>query len=169
MHSKILQELGIPESYGLDPRLPTYAVASDLVDVEPNIVGVPQRLEPRTADAWSAMKTHAHRGGVELLLVSGFRTLERQADLLRRKLERGIPLADILATNVAPGFSQHHTGRAVDIAAVGCPPLVEAFEDTDAFAWLTQHAATFGFDMPYGRGNALGLAFEPWHWFYGGI
>ncbi|HSG64234.1 MAG TPA: D-alanyl-D-alanine carboxypeptidase family protein, partial [Gammaproteobacteria bacterium] len=29
---------------------------------------------------------------------------------------------------------------------------------------LGTHAARFGFSMPYGRDNAFGIRYEPWHW-----
>ena len=66
--------------------------------------------------------------------------------------------------NAAPGYSEHHTGRAVDLTTPGTPPLLEAFERTAAFAWLERHAARFGFVMTYPRNNPLGVIYEPWHW-----
>jgi len=69
-----------------------------------------------------------------------------------------------LKVNTPPGYSEHHTGRAVDLATPGCPPLTEEFETTAAFAWLVRHAHRFGFTMRYPRGNRFGIAYEPWHW-----
>ena len=46
-------------------------------------------------------------------------------------------------------FSEHHTGRAIDIATPGTRPLTAEFESSAAFVWLEAHAATFGFRMPY--------------------
>ena len=84
--------------------------------------------------------------------------------LFRQKLAAGREIEAILRVNAAPGFSEHHTGRAVDIATPGTRPLTAEFENSKAFAWLTANAATFGFTMPYGRGNVFGFEFEPWHW-----
>jgi len=167
VRSQWLEALGIPASYGTEPALPVYELASELVDVEPNIVGATQRLAPAAAVAWRAMRSRAADDQVQLLLVSGYRSLKRQAQLIQRKLDRGVPLAEILATHAAPGYSQHHTGCAVDVATPGCPPLVGAFVETDAFRWLERHARDFDFVMPYGRDNPVGFAFEPWHWYYG--
>jgi D-alanyl-D-alanine carboxypeptidase len=159
-----LRALGIAPGYGADPFLPRYDDAAALEDVEPNIVGRMQRLAPDTATAWRAMKEAAADDAVTLLIVSGFRSTADQAALIARKLAAGRPIDDILRVNVAPGFSQHHTGRAIDIATPGSRPLTEEFEATAAFAWLTRRASAFGFSMPYGRGNRHGISYEPWHW-----
>ena len=47
-----------------------------------------------------------------LLIVSGFRSIEYQASLIRKKLNAGQSVSEILQVNAAPGFSEHHTGRA---------------------------------------------------------
>ena len=164
INSELFADLGIPPDYGHNPRRPAYADATELEDVEPNIVGKEQRLAPPTARSWRQMKQTAALAGVELLLVSGFRSVRRQTELFRQKLAAGQEIGAILRVNAAPGFSEHHTGRAVDIATPGTRPLTAEFEGSKAFAWLTANAATFDFSMPYGRGNAFGFDYEPWHW-----
>src|SRR5690606_41627176 len=74
----------------------------------------------------------------------------------------------ILEVNAAPGWSEHHSGRAVDISAPGEPPAEESFEATPAFAWLRANAAGLGFTMSYPRDNPHGIVYEPWHWRYDG-
>jgi len=157
-------DLGIPTDYGSRPWRPYHAETTELEDVETNVVGAMQRLAPDTAAAWRRMKQTAALGGVPLLLVSGFRSIRHQADLIRRKLAAGQSIETILTVNAAPGFSEHHSGRAVDIATPGSRPLTVDFEDSKAFAWLTTHAQEFGFEMPYVRNNRYGFAYEPWHW-----
>lgn len=158
------RELGIPADYASDRRLPFFPEARDLVDVGPNLVGRLQRLAPRAAEGWRAMAARAEADGIRLLLVSGFRSFEYQAELIRKKLAQGQPIAEILRVNAAPGFSQHHTGLAVDIATPGSRPLTEDFEQSDAFRWLEAHAGGFGFRMTYPRDNPWGFIYEPWHW-----
>lgn len=157
-------DLKLPSNYGRKPRLPRFKEAAELVDVEPNVVGTMQRLAPEAAAAWREMKLSAAADGVTLLLVSGFRSMRQQAEIIRRKLAAGQSIDEILAVNAAPGFSEHHTGRAVDIATPGSRPLTAEFEHSSAFAWLDENAAAFGFRMPYGRDNRFGFAYEPWHW-----
>lgn len=51
----VLAELGIPDDYGVDPRLPGYDKAQDLVEVEANFTGRVQLLARDTARKWSGM------------------------------------------------------------------------------------------------------------------
>lgn len=157
-------ELGIPDDYGLDGAKPSFEEAVELVEVGPNLVGRMQRLTPETAASWQEMLTAARHDGIMLMIVSGFRDFEYQASLIRKKINAGQSLSEILEVNAAPGFSEHHTGRAVDIASPGSRPLTEEFESSDAFAWLEQHAAEHGFSMTYPRDNPQGFIYEPWHW-----
>ena len=164
MLRELHEELGIPEDYGRDADMPTYAEATELIEVGPNLVGRMQRLTPAAAEQWQAMVAAADQVGIQLLIVSGFRGFDYQAALIRKKIEAGRSLAEVLAVNAAPGFSEHHTGRAVDIATPGSRPLTEEFEDTDAFRWLESRAIEFGFSMTYPRDNPWGITYEPWHW-----
>ena len=157
-------ELGIPVDYGQGGVPPGYDEAQELVEVGPNLVGRMQRLRPEAASQWHAMVAAAEADGVTLLIVSGFRSYEYQAALIRKKINAGQAITDILAVNAAPGHSEHHTGLAVDIATPGSRPLTEEFETSAAFRWLEANAANFGFAMSYPRGNPHGIIYEPWHW-----
>jgi D-alanyl-D-alanine carboxypeptidase len=123
-----------------------------------------QWLVPPAARAWRAMREAARRDGIVLQLVSAYRDVAYQVRLLERKLERGQDLARILSVNAAPGYSEHHSGRAVDVTTPGHAALDEAFERSPAFRWLQDHAGRFGFRLSFPRDNPHGIAFEPWHW-----
>jgi D-alanyl-D-alanine carboxypeptidase len=161
----LMIELDIPENYGSDPLLPIYAEAIELVEAGPNIVGRMQSLTTDTATAWQGMLKATQAEAIELVMVSGFRSIEYQAGLIRNKLAAGQAISEILQVNVAPGYSQHHTGNAIDIATPGYKPLVEEFENSPAFAWLKEHAGRFGFTLSYPRNNPEGIAYKPWHWY----
>lgn len=163
-HQRIHQDLGIPADYGREDQLPYYAEATELIEIGPNLVGRMQSLAPEAAVRWQQMVEVASAAGIRLLIVSGFRSFDYQAQLIRNKLNDGQSIEDILMVNAAPGFSQHHTGRAVDIATPGSRPLTEEFEESDGFAWLQESAADFGFSMTYPRDNRFGFVYEPWHW-----
>ena len=164
MLRELHSELGIPGNYGQDGNRPVFEEATDLVEVGPNLVGRMQRLTSATARQWTDMQAAAAGEGVILLIVSGFRSVDYQARLIRKKINAGQSVTEILTVNAAPGFSEHHTGRAIDIASPGSRPLTEEFEDSAAFRWLQNRAAGFGFSMSYPRDNAGGFIYEPWHW-----
>ncbi len=153
----------------IDPsalKTPLQQTASQLVDAEKDCFGRPCKLHPQANKAWQRMKSTAAADGIEIQLVSGYRSMTYQAHLITKKLAEGQDLKDILSTNAAPGHSEHHTGCAVDITTNDETPLEESFAETKAFAWLTEHADSHGFTMTYPKENELGIMYEPWHWCY---
>lgn len=134
----------------------------DFVGFAPD--GRPMFLAPKAAAAWRAMQSTALVEGIVLESVSTFRSIAHQHALIARKLARGDGIAQVFAVNAVPGYSEHHSGRAIDLGTPGCAPLDEAFEHTPAFAWLQRHADTFGFRLSYPRDNRHGVIYEPWHW-----
>ena len=127
-----------------------------------------QWLHPAALRAFRRMQAAAADASVDFDLISAWRSHRYQAAMLRRKLRRGLPWATILSVSAPPGYSEHHTGCAVDIASREGDPLEESFEQTPAYEWLSTHATAFGFRMSSPRDNAEGYAYEPWHWFYVG-
>jgi D-alanyl-D-alanine carboxypeptidase len=123
-------------------------------------------LLPRVARRFVALQRAAAVDGIALQLVSGFRSAAYQARILERKRARGATMASILAVNAAPGYSEHHGGRAVDLAMPGHPTIEEGFEHSPAFTWLTKHAARFRLRLSYPRDNPHGIVYEPWHWYF---
>ena len=114
--------------------------------------------------AWQRMRAAALTDGVVLEAISGYRSHAYQAGIFARKQARGLSVAQILTVNAAPGFSEHHSGLALDISTPGEPAAEESFETTPAFAWLQTHACRFGFALSYPRDNPHGIVYEPWHW-----
>ncbi len=143
---------------------PRFVEAADLVGVGSDLHRRPARLIPEAAAAWSGMRQAAADEAVTLWLVSAFRSIARQAGIVRTKRRAGQSWDAILRVSAYPGFSEHHTGRAIDVVSPGCPRLVEAFSETPEFAWLENRAGAFGFSLSYPRGNPAGVDYEPWHW-----
>lgn len=121
-------------------------------------------LVSSAAEAWRCLKAAALVDGIDLYIVSAFRSIDRQAEIVRRKLEAGVAVESILTICAPPGFSEHHTGRAVDISTPGSRALEVEFDKTPAYAWLTGRAAEFGYYLSYPIGNSCGYQYEPWHW-----
>jgi zinc D-Ala-D-Ala carboxypeptidase len=163
---ELCAELGVPASYAEQHSLQRIAEPLRLHYAGRDYVGRTLWLQHGAARAWPAMRRMAADAGVDLEAVSGFRSAAYQAGILRRKLERGMTIEQALAINTAPGYSEHHSGRAIDIGTPGSPAAEEIFETTPAFAWLRQHARQFGFRMSYPRDNPHGVVYEPWHWYY---
>ena len=168
MLEKIHQGLGIPADYASSCGMPMHEDCPDLVAVGEDAFGRPARLERQTAQAWQRLQQAASAAGVVLHLVSAYRSTDYQRELIERKLARGLLIADILKVNAAPGYSEHHSGRAIDIGTPGFAALEEEFEKSEAFAWLLAHASRFGFRLSFPRNNRFGVMYEPWHWFYAG-
>lgn len=159
---------GVPPGYAEDHHLPLVVEPARLFDAGRDYVGRSLWLEHGARRDWLAMRAAAATEGIALDAVSGFRSLEYQAGIWRRKLDRGLPVADILAINVPPGYSEHHSGRALDLTTPGCGAAEPEFADTAAFAWLTRHAHRFGFTMSFPEDNIHGVMYEPWHWCHQG-
>ncbi len=159
-------ELNIPEDYAQSSGLEMQLPPSLLRDVGKDMFDRQQRLAASAADAWLAMRQAAEQDGVSLLLVSAFRPASLQAELLHNKLAAGETIEQALTAVAAPGYSEHQSGRAIDVACAGCPVLETEFEDTPTFAWLQRNAASFGFYLSYPRDNSHGIMYEPWHWCY---
>lgn len=129
----------------------------------------PLWLHADAARAWGHLRHAARRDGIALDAISGWRSHYYQLGIFERKRARGQAVDDILAVNAAPGFSEHHSGLALDIGTPGEPPAEETFEATPAFAWLQANAAAHGFTLSYPRGNPHGIVHEPWHWRFGAV
>jgi D-alanyl-D-alanine carboxypeptidase len=164
----ILAELGISTDLIEARGLPLCAEPDALEVAEIGDDGREYRLTPHAAAAWRRMKQAAAAEGVVLNLISAFRSVDRQVEILREKLADGATLEEILSASAPPGYSEHHTGRAIDIATDEAAPLEIEFERTPAFAWLRRNAARFDFVLSFPEGNRYGYQYEPWHWFYTG-
>lgn len=162
----LLDSLGIYADRLARMRLPFHPVATALTDAETDRNGVVHQLTPEATAAWHAVKHAARQDGIMIEIVSAFRDIDCQADIIRDKISRAMPMEKILTLSAPPGYSEHHTGRAIDINTPGCEPREAPFGDTAAFQWLLRHARRFGFVMSYPMGNAEGFICEPWHWCY---
>ncbi len=161
-----LQQLGLDEDYGTRTGLEPVAEPVALAFAGRDRYLRPLWLSRAAASAWLQMQQQAAREGVLLEAISGYRSHAYQLGIFERKLARGLTVAEILAVNAAPGYSEHHGGHALDIGTPGEPPAEESFEHTPAFHWLRQQAARHGFHMSYPRDNPHGIVYEPWHWRY---
>ncbi len=111
--------------------------------IETKSIGGGRQLRSDAADAFNRMRDAARRDGVNLNVVSAFRTMESQRSLYRAWQNGTGNLA------AAPGYSNHQGGTALDIQT-------NRSRNSAAYRWLAQNGAQFGF--------ANTVRSEPWHW-----
>ncbi|APB35046.1 peptidase M15B and M15C DD-carboxypeptidase VanY/endolysin [Gloeomargarita lithophora Alchichica-D10] len=161
-----------------EPTPAPIVTPGDLLGHLPYSEASPQDLQAVTADgrvklhrdaaqAFLAMQKAARAEGVILVPLSGFRTRQDQQTLFYDvKAERLQQVTERAQVSAPPGYSEHHTGYALDMGD-GKKPATHieiTFEQTAAFAWLKKRAAQFHFELSFPPNNAQGISYEPWHW-----
>lgn len=132
-----------------------------------------EQVDLRMYDALTAMFDAAAKEEVWFWVASGYRSVEQQEVILDRavkeNMDQGMTEEDAreeaLRTIARPGYSEHHTGLAVDLNDVS-----DNFEETEAYRWLSQHAADYGFVQRYKKEKVsiTGIDNESWHYRYVG-
>ncbi|MEA5422969.1 MULTISPECIES: M15 family metallopeptidase [unclassified Synechococcus] len=128
-------------------------------------------LKPEAAAAVGAMQRAAAADGVDLVVLSAFRSIALQKSIFFDiKAERNQSAQERARVSAPPGFSEHSTGYAVDLGDGRDPAtnLSEAFDRTEAFRWLQANAARFHFQLSFPQNNPQGVSYEPWHWRFEG-
>ncbi len=146
--------------------MPQYPEEHLLVEFEDN--GRLFQLHPDVLIAWERMRDTARGHRVQLHLVSAFRSIKRQSEIVEKKRMKGLSDEDIFKVSARPGYSEHHTGKAIDLTTPGFLALEEEFENSEAFKWLIKNGNRFGFYLSYPRDNKYGIIYEPWHWCFKG-
>jgi LAS superfamily LD-carboxypeptidase LdcB len=155
----------------------------------------PPRLHADVAAALLTMAAAAREDGIQLAVVSSFRSFEHQVAIWNGKYQGERPLLDrsgraldragldessmveaILVWSALPGASRHHWGTDVDVVDAASAPegyrpqlTAEEFHPRGVFAklegWLSANMGQFGFFRPYSR-DLGGVQPEPWHLSY---
>jgi len=162
--ARLLERIGIPGDYGRRRALRLQPESRQLATIGSDTQGRDIMLHPKAAMAWYALRNAAQGDGIELQVVSAFRSVGRQVAIIENKRQAGQSVEEILHTSAAPGYSEHHAGFALDLCCPGSRLLDQSFENTVAFEWLAGNAHRHGFGMSYPRNNRHGIAYEPWHW-----
>lgn len=143
------------------------------------VKGGGQSLDYRVAPHYNDMVSAAEADGISLIPVSGYRSVERQRTNFERKINyyKGLGYSKAEATRLAseivlmPSTSEHNAGLAMDFGTNGNYTLDENFAKTDAFRWLSENAADYGFILRYPEDaqDITMVTYEPWHWRYVGV
>lgn len=144
--------------------------------LEEAVAGSGVYLDYRVAPHYQKMYDAAKADGVTLTPNSGYRSYETQKNNFNNKINLYVSQGydKVTATQNAariilpPGTSEHNAGLAMDIGWV-----TEDFENSAAFAWLSEHAQDYGFIMRYPKSedkqSITEIIYEPWHWRYVGV
>lgn len=125
-----------------------------------------EKLHSEAALALMKLIYAARDEGVWIIPVSGFRTIADQEKLFQAQVRKAGSEAAAAKISAPPGYSEHHTGYAIDLADGHYPnqDITGDFQQTGAFRWLIQHASEFGFEMSFPPNNSQGVSYESWHW-----
>lgn len=148
-------------------KLPDEWSPADLTDVPEGYYvndGKEYKLARVTLDAFLEMAADAAEDGLDLKVISGYRSAKYQLNLYNYYVNtHGKEAADTFSARSR--HSEHETGYAVDINDVHA-----RFGETAEFAWLQKNAEKYGFILryPQGKEHITGYMYEPWHWRYVG-
>ena len=119
------------------------------------------------------MITDAKLEGVDLSIVSGYRSYQTQIDTYNYWLKMNNGNTNLVDTfSARAGHSQHQLGTAIDFSTNEIrDKLGDEFSNTKASKWLSQNAYKYGFVISYPKGyeNITGYKHESWHYRYIGV
>lgn len=156
-------------------KLPSSYTPSDLVKASKSGIrrGENYYLRNILIPDLTNMLNDAKANGIDLSIVSGYRSYQTQVDTYNywlRKNDNDVAYVDTFSAR--PGHSQHQLGTAIDFSSneIG-DKLGDSFTNTKASKWLTQNAYKYGFVISYPKGYELttGYKFESWHYRYIGV
>lgn len=122
-------------------------------------------LSKKAIDAYNQMYAAAAAAGQPFYVTSSYRSYTTQISTYNRWVSiSGQAGADTYSAR--PGYSEHQTGFAFDVAATGC--TLDCFGSTSQYNWFQQHAADYGFIQRYYAGyeSITGYKAEEWHYRY---
>ena len=86
-------------------RMPRCAGATQLQSAGVDTFGREIQMTPDTEQTWLEMKRSSGEAGINLLLISGYRSIARQTEIVQRKLAASQSLEEILRVSAYPGHS----------------------------------------------------------------
>ncbi len=146
-------------------KLPSNFEASDLVTLSKEYSSRGHKIKKVAAEALMKMIDAAKKEGIDLLVISGYRTESTQAGLYNNSVKRNGE-EHALIYSAKPGYSEHQLGLAVDLN-----DTEERFDQTKEYKWLKANSYKYGFIERYPKGKEFitGYGYEPWHYRYLGV
>ncbi len=114
----------------------------------------------------NAMLESAKSQGVEIQILSGYRSFSTQASLKSEyRTSYGSGANKFSADQ---GYSEHQLGTTLDFTTEKVGAVLAGFDKTEAYKWMVLNAHKYGFILSYPKNNAY-YVYEPWHWRYVGV
>ncbi len=133
-----------------------------------NSIGDDVEVEKKAYDAYLKLKEDLEKEGIYVDLDSARRSVAEQQRIMDDFTQKyGADYA--LKTVATPGYSEHHTGLALDLYLIIDGKDVVENEDMIQYPeiWETIHSklADYGFILRYldGKEHITGYGYEPWH------
>lgn len=140
------------------------------IDKVQNSLGEELKIERRTNDAFELLRNELLERGIQIELDSVYRSVEEQQEIWDAWSADPELGEDYCKKYLAvPGFSEHHTGLAVDIFLIKDGKQIrendDMIADTEDFAIIHELLPKYGFILRYleGKEDITGYAYEPWH------
>lgn len=119
------------------------------------------QLHSKVVPYFNKMVDAAKEDGIDLWVVSAYRSFQTQAQLKGAYTVSYGSGANAFSAD--QGFSEHQLGTTIDFTTKGISGGLDGFQNTPAYTWLNENAYKYGFTLSYSKGNAYYM-FEPWHW-----
>ncbi|GAB3248055.1 M15 family metallopeptidase [Arthrobacter pigmenti] len=129
-------------------------------------------LRDDAGKALAKMFAAAAADGINLTMLSGYRSYETQVATYNSWVVRLGSVSKADNVSARPGYSEHQTGLAVDIGiASGACSFKQCFNNLPAASWVEKNAHKHGYIVRYELGyhDVTGFYAEPWHLRYIGV
>ncbi len=131
-------------------------------------------VEKETLSHFRDLRNELLEEGIDIEIDSAYRSVEEQQEI---RDEFAIRYGDKVSEMVSePGYSEHHTGLAIDVFLIDNGRIIRDNDDLYAaeelFSKVHAHLADHGFILSVLPGKEEicgGLAYEPWHFRYVGL
>ncbi|QLG44324.1 M15 family metallopeptidase [Costertonia aggregata] len=176
--------LGIVPQWAFNIQEEEYSILELMGKADIELFGKGINLRKEAHDAFLKMKRAAYSDGIDIKMISSYRSFERQMAIWERKYitytDDGMQPLDaidkIIEYSTVPGTSRHHWGTDIDIVDgyrkvegdVLVPEKFGAGGPYELFkTWMDENSTEFGYHLVYtNEPKRKGFKYEPWHYSY---
>lgn len=164
---------------------PHNVLAHEIAEDKLAVLADGKQADSRIVKEFAAFSKAAAAAGFPLVIVSAYRSISYQEVVFDRSVQNnltaGMTEAEAIKkteeTITHPGYSEHHTGLAVDVVDeewfshyTTSSVLDAAYAKEPGAVWIAENAAKYGFIVRYPENKEAitGITYEPWHLRYVG-